>query len=455
MLKVGAANKALVETQRASVQAPELEDTLKLLFEIMRDHGTSGACFRAANRCLVIDPRQAEILRWISTFTPHSRHRHALRRLAFEVRRYHAMDRELLIWSSTVLRATGSLGPALTALKRVAILEPCGHTDIHNKLWRLFIHLGRHDEAARVTARWMVSEADETACLAYCDTAGIISNAEGFATALERTMTYGHAPFSWKMNVVRLSRKLAQHIETNDTSSAIALARRLASHPGFVRAFAKSVRAEPATRGLIRQLQDCAQDDILRTALAALLEDTPGIAIEYYERFAETGAPLPEEWSATVADGRHQGHPLWHVANPFFTVWSTASDQEHTQREWRNPDVFDTSRDEKGIRNEFQDWMAEKVPARSLLHDLIAGLGPRTTRVLDIGCGFGVWLRYLAEYCGVPVENLGGIDFHAARVAASQHQLIEAVRLGAHCAGAPKDVVKRTIRNLDCLELVP
>ncbi|MDA1310154.1 MAG: class I SAM-dependent methyltransferase [Proteobacteria bacterium] len=205
----------------------------------------------------------------------------------------------------------------------------------------------------------------------------------------------------------------------------------------------------------LRTFAETEPDADLRLGLKAIRAADPAAAIGAYRRFAERCAKLPDSWQQTVRHGPLEGHPIWHIANPYFAIWSTATEDQDPQGNWRDNKTFNVERDTPDVLASYEAWLESDIPARAPLLNLLSRLELDTTRVLDIGCGFGEWLRFLAEKGGIPIQNLNGVDFHRGRVAETQRQLIEAAVHGGRCNGDPAAIVKNNIRQQDSLQLRP
>jgi hypothetical protein len=44
---------------------------------------------------------------------------------------------------------------------------------------------------------------------------------------------------------------------------------------------------------------------------------------------------------------------------------------------------------------------------------------------MDLGCGTGRWLRFMAEHCSVPISDLHGVELHENRAACARQALME------------------------------
>jgi SAM-dependent methyltransferase len=110
--------------------------------------------------------------------------------------------------------------------------------------------------------------------------------------------------------------------------------------------------------------------------------------------------------------------------NPFFHFWVAARQKKKRPDEsWREDPVFAATRGPQALEDLYANWYAAPNPAREVLRRQVEQLGPVPVRVFDLGCGFGQWLRYLRDECGVRAFDLFGCDFHDARVEAARTML--------------------------------
>ena len=100
-------------------------------------------------------------------------------------------------------------------------------------------------------------------------------------------------------------------------------------------------------------------------------------------------------------------------------------------------------------RERYTQWLSVPLDTRAYLSTLVREIGGPEIKALDLGCGFGEWLRFLAEHEGIAVDNLFGVDFHLSRVDATREMLIDAVENGARCSGELAGVLAENIWRRD------
>jgi SAM-dependent methyltransferase len=268
-------------------------------------------------------------------------------------------------------------------------------------------------------------------------------------------MQRGLHPLGWQVRIAQLMLILTHISEVRGREVAAGLSLDLARSAVFQTRHRASAIKHPETLQALRDVLADLTDSDLRGGVTALIEGDVISTLECYGRFAARADAIPEPLCRLVENGAQAGHPLWHVANPYFALWSDITRVVDAQNQWQKNRAVAAATDPEAKVAGYQDWLASDVPARAHLLDLVARLGPRSTRFLDVGCGFGEWLRFLAEQGGVPIENLHGVDLHPGRVEATRRQLVEAAMLGAPCHGDPAAIAGRRIRHQDLLQFQP
>lgn len=130
-----------------------------------------------------------------------------------------------------------------------------------------------------------------------------------------------------------------------------------------------------------------------------------------------------------IEKGRYAGHPVWHVLNPWFRLWHAAkADTSRVGAIWANDPAITKPRDQAYVDGLYASFLNDPNPGRDMLAKLVREIGPDAT-VLDYGCGYGNWLTWLVDKCGVKPDNVLGVDALLARV--------EAARLMGARAGIP------------------
>jgi SAM-dependent methyltransferase len=121
-------------------------------------------------------------------------------------------------------------------------------------------------------------------------------------------------------------------------------------------------------------------------------------------------------------DPRYLGHPRWHLLSPRFHQWVLTNPwkqpNENVSEHWRRLPA--THRNIQLLLKKYSDSIAmspgyEQMARYMAEHSLFP--------VLDIGCGDGVFLRYLHEVVGVPLDALWGIELDPKRTVAARRQL--------------------------------
>jgi SAM-dependent methyltransferase len=207
--------------------------------------------------------------------------------------------------------------------------------------------------------------------------------------------------------------------------------------------------ASPATYG-----RASVEDPRLLRAIDALVAGDPGAAVRSTVAFLDDPMAPRAELEVLVREGPDAGHPIWHIINPHFHLRAAAdSDEDVSQARWRNTEAIERGFDPVKIENDYQRWRSG--PQARLAGRLIEGVASELGRpptLVDLGCGTGNWLRFFAEYCGLPVQNLGGIELHEARAAQARAAVLGLLTSGASYDGL-SDVVAANIVRGDLLNL--
>jgi tetratricopeptide (TPR) repeat protein len=181
----------------------------------------------------------------------------------------------------------------------------------------------------------------------------------------------------------------------------------------------------PETRGFLARIAAGAPATPFDHGIAALAGGDAALALRSYARAIEAGATLSVKYEQVLNSGPDTGHPAWHLMNPYFYLWIEAdmAPGDRVQDLWQQMPIFATLRSSAELERYYADWLHAPNAARDALRRLIIDCDGGALRVIDLGCGYGQWLRFLAEACGVPVRNLFGCDFHPARVEAARLML--------------------------------
>ncbi|MBM3600608.1 MAG: tetratricopeptide repeat protein [Alphaproteobacteria bacterium] len=184
-------------------------------------------------------------------------------------------------------------------------------------------------------------------------------------------------------------------------------------------------RHRPETKAFLDALRSVPPWGPIDECVAALLDGRPLEALRSFAASAMPGVPVPDKYLRVLEHGPDAGHPGWHLANPFYYLWKCGATTpgQTAQELWQSNPVFNRARGVDDLAATYDGWLAAEVPARDVLRDFVARHDPRGLRILDLGCGDGSWLYFMATECGVPRQNLFGCDLHEARVEAARKLL--------------------------------
>ena len=150
-----------------------------------------------------------------------------------------------------------------------------------------------------------------------------------------------------------------------------------------------------------------------------LEEDRPLDALRYFADLVIAGQLPAEKYAVVIEQGNDAGHPLWHAMNPFYIAWQQAAAMPvgtvDVQDHWRTMHAYGKQENARLLEQAYLDWITIPSLARAQVRQWVSKM-TAPLRVLDMGCGFGHWLRYLHDDCGVAIRDLFGCDFHNARV---------------------------------------
>jgi len=261
-------------------------------------------------------------------------------RLSGEAVHYYPGDFELRVAVARALNRAG-LGVAAIAMARAAIvLRPDADDDIHLMSWRESMRTKDARGAERIIRRWKTLSLSDQAFRAGCDSAAIGGDAFSFVETVLQAMDRGHNLFDWQHRLAQLSNLLNGVPRKSSDDTQVALASKIIGHPVFSMAFRRASVDRGETDAALRDRLDDITDRDLHGGLEALLSSDLPRAAAGFGRFAASGSGLPVSLSQLIPDGPDQGHPVWHVANPYFRIWAEATTDEDTQVNWQTNPVL-------------------------------------------------------------------------------------------------------------------
>ncbi|MBM3599443.1 MAG: tetratricopeptide repeat protein [Alphaproteobacteria bacterium] len=211
-------------------------------------------------------------------------------------------------------------------------------------------------------------------------------------------------------------------------------------------------RTRTETRSFLADIRDRPPASPLDHGIELLLDGRPRDALAAYATCLNDSEALPEKYEVVLETGRDLAHPAWHLMNPFFYLWVEGSlqDEMSTQEQWRAPGTFNATRSTEQLLSGYDAWEAA-FPARHELKRSISELDPPPRRAIDIGCGFGESIRFLAKECGIPAEGIFGCDLHESRVVASRSLLAATAREMGLSAQSADTIAAKNIFACDAL----
>jgi len=444
-LRNNAATRALDKIREACLLEPSLLASFGMLYEVMAAHGTPAAALRALTWSGSIAPRNVSL---VTTGLRRALEMNEPQRglwFAANVARFPSHDHEATALAARALDRFGGDGDSLARMAMV--LCPKAEDELHLLVWRRYMLKKDYSSAFRATKRWMVLGFGDRVYRCRCDTAFVTGNVRGFVETVLRAMDRGYDLFDWQHRLAQLSGMLSA-ARAFDPDMGAAMVRDIAGHPFFAEIFTRASRGREPTETALNDVLSKLEDNDLRAGLQALLDHDVVGAVGWFRRFAARGASLPVCLGEVVPNGPDAGHPLWHVANPFFRIWAESSTDENAQENWRSNPVLGNQ--PAGTASErYGRWLSAPLDTRAYLSDLVREIGGAEIRALDLGCGFGEWLRFLADNEGVAVENLFGVDYHQSRVEATREMLADAAAKGARCSGDPERILAGNIQKRD------
>lgn len=231
------------------------------------------------------------------------------------------------------------------------------------------------------------------------------------------------ATFRWKANFYPLDRLFTALVARDGIAAALSGTIELCTASAASMTPLNLVCDRPETHAFLTTLATDPSSELDR-GIEFLLQSRPVDALRCYSKHLAEDRPIDAKYDSVVGTGIDAGHAAWHVMNPFFHFWVAARQKKKRPDEsWREDPVFAATRGARALADLYANWHATPNLAREVLRRQVAQLGPAPVRVFDLGCGFGQWLRYLRDECGIKASDLFGCDFHNARVEATRMML--------------------------------
>jgi len=378
------------------------------------------------------------------------RQRAKVLRILADLRRFHGEAADLHGEIARILAGIREFKAAERKLKQSLILEPAAPAQVFQMCWSFRMRASDHAGAVRVARYWAVVTADPAASEAWCDAGARVDHGGELLTALTHAMDLGLHPLGWQLRVGQLSRVLHAIAARDGLAAANDASARILTHPVLRRHLTARLEACHETASALGEAAATLGSHPMGSGIRALLDGDIHAAATHYAASGATGDELPAPLMERLVSGVHTGHPIWHVANPYFHIWSAGPGDVASQDQWRTDRAVARGIPVEEKLETFADWLASDQPARPYLRTLVERVGVDVARVFDAGCGYGEWLRYLAEVAGVRVRNLMGVDFHDSRVDAARGML-SAATLSEGDPRAADEIVRSNVRQADLL----
>ncbi|MDG2285893.1 MAG: class I SAM-dependent methyltransferase [Alphaproteobacteria bacterium] len=418
---------------------------LGMLYEVMAAHGTPAAALRALTWAGATTPQNESLVMMGLQRALNLDDGRRVRWFAADAARFLSHSYKAITLAA---RALDRFGGDARRLARVAmVLSPEAYDDMHLLIWR-YCSLPKDASAVHQTIeRWKTLCLGDRVYRCACDTAFVAGDVRGFVSHVLEAMDRRYDLFNWQHRLAQLSSMLSA-VWSSKPGIGAALAAEIVRHPFFPEVFTRASRGREITDAALGAALEDVEDHNLRAGLQALLDHEFTKAVGDFSQFAASGAEMPNCLGEVVPEGPDVGHPLWHVANPFFRIWVESWTEENTQENWRlNPILGNQPSGTPGER--YAQWLSEPLDTRGFLSELVQKIGGPDIKALDLGCGFGEWLRFLADHQAVSINNLFGVDYHQSRVEATRDMLADAVAMGAYCLGDPLTVLAGNIQQRD------
>ncbi|MBT6139643.1 MAG: class I SAM-dependent methyltransferase [Rhodospirillaceae bacterium] len=263
-------------------------------------------------------------------------------------------------------------------------------------------------------------------------------------------------PLAFREEYYPLSRCFNSIRARTGTSSAIARAQELFAAEHLQAALRNSLASAPETRKALLDFGHRAGGRIQ----AGVLDLTVGRAeklIGLYETLERPSGATLECLQDPIELGRDSGHPLWHALNPFFLLWSAAATQsnqgQNVQSGWRNNAAVRDDQFHSEATATFDDEYIRANPASAHLLNLVHRVTGDRGTVIDIGCGYGEWLRFLRDHSGVTLDRLFGADIHQGRVDVAKTLLLDGLDSDANKLRTATKALDQNLFQLDLLAM--
>lgn len=313
----------------------------------------------------------------------------------------------------------GRRAEAAAAIGRAVALEP-GDATLRYNLGVLLLKLGRPIEAAK-SLEWALKLGLDTwqthnhMALAFIRA----HRPDGAVAAWRRALELNPDVLLREKGNFYIARQLVQSIRERDGLGAaceVAIRFWQAINPAWTDRISPKLSAE--TRAALAVACRSGPNSPFDAGVRLLEEDRPLDALRCFADLIVAGQMPVEKYAVVIKQGDDVGHPLWHAMNPFYAAWRQAAGTRagalDVQAHWRRIDVYGKQQSAHLLEQPYLDWTSTPSPPRAKVKQWVSKMtGP--LRVLDMGCGFGHWLRYLHDDCGVLVRDLFGCDYHDAR----------------------------------------
>ena len=185
-----------------------------------------------------------------------------------------------------------------------------------------------------------------------------------------------------------------------------------------------------------------------------LVAGRPETAMQIYIQSILSDATPGAKYDSIIEEGPDRGHPIWHAMNPFFYIWANgrAEQPAAVQTNWRTNPAVGVARRPSAKFELPQDWNVHGNLTRASLARFLASRKVGIFRVLDVGCGDGSWLAFMADHCGLPVGDLMGTDLHQTRADDARELMTVVAQKHGLSPNAARALAERAIFQSDALD---